>query len=162
MFVGGVIVAGRRLGAALEGRPVRRYWRLFALFAVVCLLISVGSAAYTCVFLFRSRAVTATIISFSERKTRADSNEPIYALVYRYDVDGVQHEGEIGVSGHDFSVGDKIPIRYRRDYPEKSRVDHWVYHWGICACGLCGAMVSGCLATIIRLAERSVKRERGV
>jgi hypothetical protein len=154
MIFGAVLVLGRKLSADSAGRPGRGEWRFCVLGAAVCLVISIGSTAYTCFFLSRSRGATATVTGFVERKT--GDNETVRSGVCEYEVDGVRYERQAaGSDGRRFSVGDRIPIRYERGRPHESRIDYWGYHWGLAVFMLCAAVVCAGLAVVLRGIEKN-------
>jgi hypothetical protein len=154
MLVGGVVVAGIRLGAAFDRRPARQgRWRVFALGSVIGLVTSIGCAGYTCFFLLQSRAATATVVKVEEAAGK--DKERVFSLTYAYDVDGVRYEDRTSSSDdRQFGVGDRIPIRYRQDRPHESRIDYWPYRWGLSICLFGGAFGFAGLAAVVRMGEQ--------
>jgi hypothetical protein len=160
MSVGAVLVFGKKLSAAKARQPSRDGWRFCVLGAIVCLVISIASTAYTTYFLSASEATTATVIRIEERKD--EDNETVRSPVYAYFVDEIRHvDRPTGSDGRQFSVGDEIPIRYLRDRPHESRIDYWAHHWGVPVFMLGAAIVCAGVAVVIRMRMGDKGLDRG-
>lgn len=144
----------RKLNKEAEARqPALEKGQVFALVAALCLMVAVGSAAYTIYFLSGSRATTATLVRIVE--TKNDEDEIVRTPVYRYEVDGLRYEDRpSGSDGRKFAIGDEIPIRYLQSRPHESRIDYWGYHWALSVIMLIAAIGFAAAATLLRRIKR--------
>jgi hypothetical protein len=137
-FLGGIAIGfvigiskGLTLGLHFRsGRPLSPIpWILSFIGAGAFMLVAVGSAIYSGVFLAKSVETQATVREIAEHRNKEGdvSRRPIYIYT---DTTGATYTGTSNMGdGSEYTVGDKLRVRYLASSPQESRIDSFSHHW---------------------------------